>query len=130
MAGHPSTPSAAVDRTAIHGPGLTDVRMMIVVHKCFRREIGLGPREIRATPDGDRQRAAQVTDHVELFLGFLHHHHTNEDDLLWDKLLERVPDDSRHWSISWSRSTSGCTTCWSSSRRCWPAGGRRRRRRR
>jgi hemerythrin-like domain-containing protein len=77
----------------LHGPGLTDVRMMIVAHTSFRRELGLGPRCIRGVPDGDRRRTEEIADHVELFLSLLHHHHSIEDELLWEKLLDRVPGE-------------------------------------
>ena len=34
-----------------------------------------------------------MADHLELVHGNLHHHHTAEDDLLWPKLLQRVPEE-------------------------------------
>jgi hemerythrin-like domain-containing protein len=34
-----------------------------------------------------------VADHVEYLTRQLHHHHTIEDDLMWPKLLERVPEE-------------------------------------
>ncbi len=83
-------------RTELHGPGLTDVRMMVVVHSGFRRELRLGVSAVRGTAEGDVRRATEVADHVELFLGFLHHHHTMEDDLLWAPLAERVPGEVAH----------------------------------
>ncbi len=79
--------------TALHGPGLTDVRMMLVAHTSFRRELALSPSAVRGVGDGDRRRASVVADHVDLFLSLLHHHHTIEDELLWDTLLERVPGE-------------------------------------
>lgn len=75
----------------LHGPGLTDVRMMQVAHSNFRRELGLSPAAVRAVADGDRRRTWLVADHVTLFLSLLHHHHSIEDDLLWAVLLERAP---------------------------------------
>jgi hemerythrin-like domain-containing protein len=81
------------DEHQLHGPGLTDVRMMKVAHSNFRRELGLSPAAVRRTAAGDRRRTAAVADHVELFLSLLHHHHTIEDDLLWVALLERVPQE-------------------------------------
>lgn len=81
------------DEHRLHGPGLTDVRMMKVAHSNFRRELGLSPAAVRRTAAGDRRRTAAVADHVELFLSLLHHHHTIEDDLLWEALLERVPQE-------------------------------------
>jgi len=79
--------------SALYGPGLTDVRMMIVAHTSFRRELGLSPRAVRSVPAGHSRRVAEIADHVDLFLSLLHHHHTIEDDLLWEKLLDRVPGE-------------------------------------
>jgi hemerythrin-like domain-containing protein len=87
------TSHTAPSRPELHGPGLTDVRMMLVAHSSFRRELGLSPAAIRRTVEGDVRRAAVVGDHVTLFLGLLHHHHTIEDELLWAALLERVPHE-------------------------------------
>jgi hemerythrin-like domain-containing protein len=67
--------------------------MMIVAHSSFRRELGLGPGCIRGVPSGDRRRTNEITDHIELFLSLLHHHHSIEDELLWEKLLDRVPGE-------------------------------------
>ncbi|MCX5045858.1 hemerythrin domain-containing protein [Aldersonia sp. NBC_00410] len=83
---------ATAGEPALHGTGLTDVRMMLVAHTSFRREIGLAPAAVRAVRDGDRRRAGVVADHVLLFTSLLHHHHTIEDEVLWEPLLERVPD--------------------------------------
>jgi hemerythrin-like domain-containing protein len=77
----------------LHGPGLTDVRMMKVAHSSFRRELKLAVPAVRSVSDGDRRRVAEVADHVELWLGLVHHHHSIEDELLWDRLMERVPDE-------------------------------------
>lgn len=87
------TGRTSTEASTLHGPGLTDVRMMIVAHSSFRRELGLSPRAVRAVADGDLRRARVVAEHVELFLSLLHHHHLIEDDLLWEKLLDRVPGE-------------------------------------
>lgn len=68
-----------------------DTRDMIVVHTALRREYRLAPGVVQAVEPGDVARAVTVADHVHLINGFLHHHHTGEDRLLWPKLLERVP---------------------------------------
>lgn len=77
----------------LHGPGLTDVRMMTVAHSNFRRELRLSVPAIRAVGSGDTRRVGEIAEHVEMWLGFVHHHHSIEDDLLWDKLTERVPKE-------------------------------------
>ncbi|MCW2779573.1 MAG: hemerythrin protein [Marmoricola sp.] len=79
--------------TGLHGPGLTDVRMMCVAHTSFRRELKLAVPAVRAVRPGDIPRANEIADHVVLWLGLVHHHHSIEDELLWDRLTERVPDE-------------------------------------
>src|SRR4051812_41494072 len=64
---------------------------MKTIHSAFRRELGLAPALLRSVEHGDRLRAALVSTHLDLVDRFLHHHHTIEDDMLWPKLLERVP---------------------------------------
>ncbi|SEO46821.1 hemerythrin domain-containing protein [Trujillonella endophytica] len=68
---------------------LIDVSDMVVVHRAFRRELGLAPRLVRAVPAGDTARAAVLAAHLRLCLEGLHLHHTGEDDVLWPVLLER-----------------------------------------
>jgi hemerythrin-like domain-containing protein len=77
----------------LFGPGLTDVRMMVVAHTSFRRELKLSVPAVRRVPAGDTRRAAQVADHVDLWLGLVEHHHEIEDELLWERLVQRVPDE-------------------------------------
>ena len=67
-----------------------DTREMVVIHRVFRRELGLLPRLIRGVPDGDTARAARVTEHLVDVTTGLTTHHTGEDELLWPLLLERV----------------------------------------
>jgi hemerythrin-like domain-containing protein len=64
---------------------------MKTIHSAFRRELRLAPALLRSVEHGDRLRAATVATHLDLIDRFLHHHHTIEDDMLWPKLLERVP---------------------------------------
>lgn len=70
-----------------------DTSTMGVVHSLFRRELRLAGDLIRGVADGDTDRAAVVADHLEMVHRHLHHHHTAEDELIWPKLLERVPED-------------------------------------
>jgi iron-sulfur cluster repair protein YtfE (RIC family) len=63
---------------------------MIVIHNVFRRIFGDLPGLVRAVAPGDAIRAGVLADAwIEVATG-LHHHHTNEDELLWPTLLERV----------------------------------------
>lgn len=84
--------SSGTAAAPLHGTGLTDVRMMAVAHTSFRRELKLSVPAVRSVAPGDIRRAGQVAEHVELFLDLVHHHHTIEDELLWDRLTARVPD--------------------------------------
>jgi hypothetical protein len=69
---------------------LTDVHDMVVVHRAFRRELGLLPGLVRAVPAGDTARAAVLAAHLRLCLAGLHLHHSGEDAVLWPTLLART----------------------------------------
>ncbi len=71
-----------------------DTRDMVVVHRIFRRELRLAPELVRATAHHDRQRAELVAEHVLQLVDLLHHHHVNEDQLLWPLLHDRAPMDA------------------------------------
>jgi hemerythrin-like domain-containing protein len=64
---------------------------MKALHSAFRREFGMAAALVRAVPPGAVARASLVEGHLEFVERFLHHHHTLEDELLWPKLLGRVP---------------------------------------
>ena len=64
---------------------------MKTIHSAFRRELRLAPALVRSVEHGDRLRAAVVANHLDLIDRFLHHHHSIEDELVWPRLLERVP---------------------------------------
>jgi hypothetical protein len=73
---------------------MADVRDMYVVHRAFRRELGLLPGLVRAVAPGDTARATVLARHARMCLQGLHLHHTGEDELLWPKLLERCTPDA------------------------------------
>lgn len=85
--------SAGTVAGPLNGPGLTDVRMMVVAHTSFRRELKLALPAVRGVAAGDLGRLAVVADHVAMWLGFVDHHHQIEDELLWERLVERLPVD-------------------------------------
>ncbi|MFJ5809714.1 hemerythrin domain-containing protein [Streptomyces sp. NPDC093093] len=66
---------------------------MVVVHRVFRRESALLPRLVRAVPDGETARAAEVAAHMAEYMTGLHHHHTVEDETIWPLLRERAADE-------------------------------------
>jgi hemerythrin-like domain-containing protein len=74
-------------------PRRCDTTDMVVVHRVFRREFRLLPGMVRAVTAADTKRAARIADHAEDIIGALHDHHSNEDFLLWPKLMERAPLD-------------------------------------
>ena len=89
-----STPTLAAPTTAITTtakPAVGAGAEMKTIHTAFRRELRLAPVLICSVEPGDRLRAGVVATHLDLLDRFLHHHHTIEDDMLWPKLLERVP---------------------------------------
>jgi hemerythrin-like domain-containing protein len=83
-----SSTNRSADTTA-----LVDTSVMPTLHTFFRRELRLAGGVVRRVADGDRARAAVVADHLDFLARSLHHHHTIEDELLWPKLLDRVPDE-------------------------------------
>jgi hemerythrin-like domain-containing protein len=72
-----------------------DTRDMYAIHTLFRREFGLMPALVRGVRPGDEQRVAIVVDHVRMLTMLLHNHHHDEDESLWPRLLQRVPEEAR-----------------------------------
>ncbi len=64
---------------------------MKALHSAFRREYATAAALVRAVPPGDAARARVVDRHLDFIERFLHHHHTLEDEMLWPKLLSRLP---------------------------------------
>jgi hypothetical protein len=76
--------------TTLAAPARPNTREMILIHNVFRRIFGDLPGLVREVAPGDTVRAGVLADaYVEIATG-LHHLHTNEDELLWPTLLERV----------------------------------------
>ena len=70
-----------------------DTSDMNTVHTLFRREFRLAGGVVRGVADGDVRRARVVDAHLDFIGRTLHHHHTTEDELVWPKLLQRVPEE-------------------------------------
>ena len=66
---------------------------MVLVHKVFRRELGLLPTMMRNVETGDSARAAVVSAHCREMTTALRQHHGAEADLLVPKLQRRAPMD-------------------------------------
>lgn len=74
-------------------PTVLDTREMLVVHSLFRRELRLAGGLVRRVRPGDGRRATLVADHLAVVEDVLHHHHVAEDELLWPRLEQRVPEE-------------------------------------
>jgi hemerythrin-like domain-containing protein len=73
---------------------MADSRDMIVIHNMFRREFKAIPSLVSGVPEGDAAKVAIVADHVTWMVAFLHGHHEGEDEMVWPRLLERVPGET------------------------------------
>jgi hemerythrin-like domain-containing protein len=88
-----STDSSSTNSTSSDSNQGIGALMMPTLHSFFRREIRLAGPLVRRVAVGDTHRASVVARHLEFVTRSLHHHHTVEDELLWPRLLERVPQD-------------------------------------
>lgn len=87
----PATTAPTTAAPTITKPATGAGAEMKTIHSAFRRELRLAPVLICSVQPEDRLHAGIVATHLDLLDRFLHHHHTIEDDMLWPKLLERVP---------------------------------------
>jgi hemerythrin-like domain-containing protein len=71
-----------------------DVRDMAIVHHTFRNVYEESARLVRAAPVPSPGRVTFLADHIDFALAALHHHHEGEDELLYPKLIERVPEQA------------------------------------
>ena len=71
-----------------------DVRDMAIVHRTFRNVYEESARLVRAAPAPSPGRVTFLADHIDFALAALHHHHEGEDELLYPKLIERVPEQA------------------------------------
>src|SRR3954454_19578771 len=67
---------------------------MISVHSGLREALGTAAPMIGSVPAGDLDRAETVGSFYANVLAFLHAHHEGEDELVWPRLVERVPDQA------------------------------------
>jgi Hemerythrin HHE cation binding domain len=71
-----------------------DVRDMAIVHRTFRKAYDESARLVRAAPTPSPARVTFLADHIDFAIAMLHVHHDGEDELLYPKLIERVPDQA------------------------------------
>ena len=71
-----------------------DVRDMAIVHRTFRNAYEESARLVRAAPTPSSARVTFLADHIDFAIAMLHVHHEGEDELLYPKLIERVPDQA------------------------------------
>jgi hemerythrin-like domain-containing protein len=71
-----------------------DVRDMAIVHRTFRKVFDESARLVRAAPTPSPGRVTFLADHIDFGIAALHHHHEGEDEMLYPKLIERVPDQA------------------------------------
>jgi hypothetical protein len=69
---------------------------MKMIHQVFRREFRLAGPMIRNVAVGDVVKAGRVRAHVVEMADMLHHHHTGEEVLVFDKLEVRAPACAIH----------------------------------
>lgn len=81
-------------RTTRSAMATTDTTDMLAVHDCLRKEFARLPITVKATPEGDGDRAAIVGGHVLFMSDFLTAHHHSEDVIVWPLLKERSPEYS------------------------------------
>src|SRR5215472_14887521 len=71
-----------------------EVRDMAIVHCTFRNVYEEAARLVREAPTPSPGRVTFTADHIDFALAALHHHHRVEDELLYPRLIERVPEQA------------------------------------
>jgi hemerythrin-like domain-containing protein len=75
---------------------LCDTRDLVLLHLAFRRLYALAPEAVRNADPADRKRIDSIAANVSLIDDALHHHHTLEDEKIWDVLEGRKPSCALH----------------------------------
>ena len=78
----------------VSGAQPINVRDMAIIHRTFRRTYDESARLVRAAPAPSPGRVTFLADHIDFAIAMLHVHHEGEDELLYPKLIERVPDQA------------------------------------
>lgn len=77
--------------TTVLKPNTSD---MVGVHQVFRDAFGCAPQLVGSVCGERTERADVVGSYYANVLDFLRVHHQGEDELLWPKLVARVPDQA------------------------------------
>ena len=67
---------------------------MAIVHRTFRKAYSESAQLVRAAPTPSPERVTFLADHIDFAIKALHIHHEGEDELLYPKLIERVPEQA------------------------------------
>jgi len=70
------------------------VRDMAIVHCTFRKGYAEAALLVRAQPAPPPARVTFLADHIDFLVDTLHIHHEGEDELLYPKLIERLPEQA------------------------------------
>lgn len=69
-----------------------DTRAMIAIHTALRRELGIMPDLLAGANGADDTQVQTIAGHWTLVSSFLSGHHEGEDEVLWPRLRERLPE--------------------------------------
>jgi iron-sulfur cluster repair protein YtfE (RIC family) len=75
---------------ARHGVGDADIRMMIVAHDAFRRDLTKMARAATPANLRDPGKRESINNGWEIFKHQLHLHHSGEDDFLWPSMRKNM----------------------------------------
>jgi hemerythrin-like domain-containing protein len=67
---------------------------MVIVHRTFRTTFAEAAGLVRSEAAPSEDRVGFLADHIDFALSLLQAHHEGEDELLWPKLLERLPAEA------------------------------------
>ena len=68
-----------------------DTRMMGIVHSALRRDLSRATEALSRQPVPDDAQRVAIAQHMQALMGFLHLHHSGEDDWLWPTMRRLNP---------------------------------------
>jgi hemerythrin-like domain-containing protein len=71
-----------------------DVRDMAIIHRTFRAGYAEAAQLVRAAPTPSPERVRFLADHIDFAIAAMHIHHESEEELLYPKLIQRVPEQA------------------------------------